>query len=93
MLERFGLRLVPRPTAPGYMVFLVSLGAIVAAIVVTGFIGAGAHQGEMLFGAQGAHQHARFRRAGQGPHHFHQAHANAGGVADVIAIDPAIARR
>ena len=38
MLERFGFKLVPRKAVPGYFVFLVSFGAIVAAIVVTGFI-------------------------------------------------------
>ena len=38
MLERFGIRLVPRPAAPAYVVFLISLGAILAAIIVTGFI-------------------------------------------------------
>ena len=38
MLERFGIRLVPRLAAPAYVVFLISLGAIIAAIIVTGFI-------------------------------------------------------
>jgi ABC-type uncharacterized transport system permease subunit len=38
VLERFGFRFVPRSAVHGYVVFLVSLGAIVAAIVVTGFI-------------------------------------------------------
>ena len=38
VLERFGFRLVPRRAVPGYLVFFVSVGAIVAAIIVTGFI-------------------------------------------------------
>ncbi len=38
MLERLGYRAVPRLSVPGFAVFLTSIGAIVAAIVVTGFI-------------------------------------------------------